>query len=54
MFISNHKTKNKSGNYSFTWNYKRKIDGVWKRKAFKTLTQAIALSFIYMLKKPLS
>tara|TARA_R110000824_G_scaffold692_2_gene4310 strand:- start:99 stop:545 length:447 start_codon:yes stop_codon:yes gene_type:complete len=54
MWIVNHKTKNKSGNYSFTWRFQRKIDCVWKRKCFKTLTKAIACSFIQLLKKPIN
>ena len=52
MFIQNQKTKNKSGNYSFTWRYTRKTD-VRIRKCFKTLTKAIAFSFIQILKNPL-
>lgn len=54
MWICNHKTKNKSGNYSFTWRYERKMSDIKVRKCFKTLTQAIAFSFIHILKKPLS
>lgn len=53
MFICNHKTKNKSGNYSFTWRYQRKIDNINKKKCFKTLTKALAFSFIQLLKKPI-
>ena len=49
IFISISKTKNKSGNYSFTWRFQRKD----KRKSFKTLTNAIAFSFIQLLKNPL-
>ena len=54
MFIENAKSKNKSGNYSFSWRFRRQYDDVKVRKCFKTKTQAIALSFIHMLKKPLS
>lgn len=53
MWITNHKTKNKSGNYSFTWRYQRKIDDKYKRKCFKTLTKAIAFSFIQLIKHPI-
>ena len=49
-WIQNQKTKNKSGNYSFTWRYHRKINEVLKRKCFKTLSKAIAFSFIQILK----
>lgn len=49
MFITIAKTKNKSGNYSFSWRYQRK----GKRKCFKTLTKAIAFSFIQLLKEPI-
>jgi len=52
MWISVAKTKNKNGNYSFSWRYDRKTD-VRIRKCFKTLTKAIAFSFIQILKKPL-
>ena len=54
MWICNHKTKQPNGNYHFSWKYQRKMDDVRKIKTFNTLTKAIALSFIYMLKKPLS
>jgi len=53
MFISNQKTKNKSGKYSFTWRYQRKIDSDMIRKCFKTKTKAIAYSFLMLLKKQL-
>ena len=53
MFICNHKSKNKSGNFSFTWRYQRKINDKYNRKCFKTLTKAIAFSFIQLLKNPL-
>ena len=53
MWITNSKTKNKSGNYSFTWRYQRRIDDKLKRKGFKTLTKAIAFSFIQLMKHPL-
>ena len=53
MWIKNQKNKNKSGNYSFSWCYQRKMDDKYKRKCFKTLTKAIAFSFIQLLKKPL-
>jgi hypothetical protein len=54
MFICNQKTKNKSGNYSFTWRYTRKINGELFRKGFKSKTKAIAYSFIMLLRHPLS
>jgi len=53
LFITLAKTKNISGNYSFSWRFQRKIDNVMKRKCFKTLTKAIAFSFIQILKNPL-
>jgi len=52
MFISIHKTKNKS--YSIGFLYQRKINGTYKRKRFKTKTEAIAYSFIMLLRQPLS
>ena len=52
MWIVNHKTKNKSGNYSFTWRFQRKIQNINIRKSFKTLSHAIAYSFIMLLKEP--
>jgi len=49
-----HKTKSKAGNYSIGWNYQRKIGNYKKRKRVKSLTRALALSFIYLLKEPIS
>jgi hypothetical protein len=54
LFISLAKTKNKNGNYSFSWRYDRRIDNVRIRRCFKTLTKAIAFSFINILKNPLN
>jgi len=53
MWICNHKSKNKSGNYSFTWRYQRKVDDKYKRKCFKNISRAIAYSFIQLIKSPL-
>ena len=53
MWIVNSKTLNKSGNYSFSWRFQRKINKKNIRKCFKTLTRAIAFSFIQLLKEPL-
>ena len=50
MFISLNKSKNRNGNYSFSWRYIRKG---FKRKCFKTLTESIAFSFIQLLKSPI-
>jgi len=52
MWIENARSKNKSGNYSFTWRYHRVINKILHRKCFKTLTKAIAYSFIQLLKHP--
>ena len=53
-WISLHKTKNKSGNYSIGWQYQRKIGERKRTKRLKSLTRALALSFIYLLKEPIS
>jgi len=53
-WISLHKTKNKSGNYSIGWQYQRKIGEHKRRKNVKSLARALALSFIYLLKEPIS
>jgi hypothetical protein len=53
-WISLHKTKNKSGNYSIGWQYQRKIGEHKRTKRLKSLTRALALSFIYLLKEPIS
>ena len=52
MWILNHKVKNKSGNYSFTWKYQRKLTTEYKYKCFKDKIKCIALSFIMLLKEP--
>jgi len=55
MFLTNSKTKNKSGNYSFTWRYQRKINDDLKiRKSFKTKIEAIVFSAFMMMKYPLN
>ncbi len=53
MWISNRKTFNKRYNkYYFSWAYQRRIDGKYKNRSFKTLSKAIAYSFIMLLKEP--
>jgi len=52
-WISNAKSFNKNGNYSFTWRYSRKTDEKYIRKAFNTKTKAIAYSFLMLLKQPI-
>ena len=54
MFISNAREKQRNGNYIYSWRFQRQYDGIKIRKRFKTLSQALAFSFINILKKPLS
>tara|TARA_R110000796_G_scaffold25106_3_gene71169 strand:- start:355 stop:804 length:450 start_codon:yes stop_codon:yes gene_type:complete len=49
-WITNHKIKRKS-KYYFYWRFERKEGELGKRKSVKTLAHALALSFIYILKK---
>lgn len=49
-WITNMKYKNK-GKIYFTWRFERKDGELSRRKCAKTLSRALALSFIYILKK---
>ena len=54
MWISNKKSYNKKYNkYYFSWSYHRYMNNKHISRSFKTLTKALAFSFIQLLKKPI-